>query len=389
MENNKKRFFDFDKNEVSTKSPCDFVDFSVESSISQNDTNIDNILLNLNVRGCLWGAICGDVIGYRYKYTDSASKLKKDLSVCKKSLDVLGGGIFKLNIGQLGSLSEIMVTLLYSIVTNQCIYNPVVATRYYGIWYNSGIFEKTGFGPKNINTLDLSIQNAFTINYGLDETTNYEKILANSDKLNFDNKTGTFLIRCIPIAIYFYYQSKNVSFNNFITYITEDCKITHPHDDCINMALMYAYSIFLSLSGTNKNDIFNTIINTNFRNDTHKKILRDSQFSPKYDTCSAWKEFHFGCSIQSAFYYFMNGESIENAFKNIIEAGGNTDLNCAIFGALYGAYYGFTSIPKRWIDSVTDFDDYIGSSAGLRYETLNYLKPYKIDIYLKKIEGSI
>lgn len=378
----RKRFFDFENNVE------DFI------SSKKNDNDDTNVKVNLNVRGAIWGAICGDVIGYRYKFKNSADKLKKDLEkslsnlshiifvegnfhkgfLHKGVLDVLGGGNYKLNEGQLGSLSEIMITLLYSIVINNKNYHPVIASRYYSIWYESE--------PK---IMDSCIKNAFEIGNSLDPETIYGKIMKNSDTLNFDNKTGSFLIRCIPLTILYYYFFNNTSFSKFIEYITLDCKITHPNIDCINIALVFGYAIFLALKGVDKKEIFNTLINMNFANDTHKKIVYNSKFSPKYDVLSTWKEFHFGCAIQSAFYYFMNDFSIEEAFKEIINMGGNTDLNCSIFGALYGAYYGYTSLPKRWIDSVINSDD--GESMYLRYENLNYLRPYKIDRYLQKLEN--
>lgn len=342
--------------------------------------------LNLNIKGCIWGAICGEVIGYRYKYTDSKNKLEKDLEKFQdiygvKYLDILGGGMYQLNAGQLGSLSEIMICLLYSIIINGCIYNPVISSRYYSIWYDSN--------PKNNESV---IENSFkhheyatTEFYKFcDHTTNYEKILSNSNKLNFDNKTGSFLIRCIPIAIYYYNIHTSVSFTIFIDCILYECNITHPHDDCKNMALMYGYSIFLALKGTDKKEIFNTIISMIFVNDTHKKILSNSLFSPKYDINNIWKELHYGCSIQNAFYYFMRGDSIENAFKETIGLGGNVDLNCSVLGGLYGAYYGHLSLPERWIKTIDNSCN--KESTYLRYETLNYIKPDRIDKYLFKLQ---
>ena len=339
QENNKKRNFENKTTYIKTK----------ELSEKINDDTAQN----LNIKGCIWGAICGEVIGYRYINTNSKNKLQKDLEKtsyatytdqgCKmiESLDILGGGIHQLNAGQLGSLSEIMLCLLYSIIVNKNTYNPVFSSRCYSMWYDS-----------NPKTNESVLENAFK-NHEYDVSdyykfcdTNYEKILLNSNKLNFDNKSGSFLIRCIPITIYYYNIHTSVSFTKFIDCILYECNITHPHNDCKNMALMYGYTIFLALKGTDKKEIFNTIISMIFVNDTHKKILSNSLFSPKYDVLNTWKEFHYGCSIQNAFYYFMRGDSIENAFKETIGLGGNIDLICAVLGGLYGAYFGYTSLPQ-------------------------------------------
>ena len=43
----------------------------------------------------------------------------------------------------------------------------------------------------------------------------------------------------------------------------------------------------------------------------------------------------------------------------VLQLGGDTDTNCAIYGQLAGAYYGFDSIPKRWIDDLYLADEII------------------------------
>ena len=40
----------------------------------------------------------------------------------------------------------------------------------------------------------------------------------------------------------------------------------------------------------------------------------------------------------------------ESALRQVVEAGGNTDTNGAVVGAVLGARYGETAIPPRWLD---------------------------------------
>lgn len=51
---------------------------------------------------------------------------------------------------------------------------------------------------------------------------------------------------------------------------------------------------------------------------------------------------------------FWRASSFETALRNVIEAGGDTDTNGAIAGALLGARFGIEGIPRRWRDRVDE-----------------------------------
>jgi len=60
--------------------------------------------------------------------------------------------------------------------------------------------------------------------------------------------------------------------------------------------------------------------------------------------------FHWG------FFYLKNNIPYEDAIKNILSKGGDTDTNAAIVGGLLGAQGIKEKIPKKWIESVMKFD---------------------------------
>lgn len=53
-------------------------------------------------------------------------------------------------------------------------------------------------------------------------------------------------------------------------------------------------------------------------------------------------------SLQAALICYWQAGDFESALSGIIEAGGDTDTNGAIVGAILGARFGLTAIPKRW-----------------------------------------
>ena len=54
-----------------------------------------------------------------------------------------------------------------------------------------------------------------------------------------------------------------------------------------------------------------------------------------------------------------NTNSFAECVEYVIKIGGDTDTNACIAGMLAGAYYGFKSIPKQWIDDLIDVEDLI------------------------------
>jgi ADP-ribosylglycohydrolase len=57
-------------------------------------------------------------------------------------------------------------------------------------------------------------------------------------------------------------------------------------------------------------------------------------------------------ALQNAFFHLRNTASVEAALIATVGAGGDTDTNAAIAGALLGAAYGRDAFPSRWTYAV-------------------------------------
>ncbi len=54
-------------------------------------------------------------------------------------------------------------------------------------------------------------------------------------------------------------------------------------------------------------------------------------------------------TMSAGLWVFLNGNDFESTLLRIIHAGGDTDTNGAVAGAVLGARFGASSIPERWI----------------------------------------
>lgn len=57
-------------------------------------------------------------------------------------------------------------------------------------------------------------------------------------------------------------------------------------------------------------------------------------------------------ALQNAFYHLAAGHALEPALRATVAAGGDTDTNAAICGALLGAAQGRAAVPLRWRNAV-------------------------------------
>jgi ADP-ribosylglycohydrolase len=57
-------------------------------------------------------------------------------------------------------------------------------------------------------------------------------------------------------------------------------------------------------------------------------------------------------ALQNAFYQLLHAPSLEEGVVRTVMAGGDTDTNAAIAGALLGAVHGRDAIPRQWLQSI-------------------------------------
>jgi len=57
--------------------------------------------------------------------------------------------------------------------------------------------------------------------------------------------------------------------------------------------------------------------------------------------------------IEIAFWFVTHDRSLEEALMYLAQAGGDTDTNAAVAGALLGARHGEVALPPRWVDQIT------------------------------------
>ncbi len=106
--------------------------------------------------------------------------------------------------------------------------------------------------------------------------------------------------------------------------------ISHNHEEGIKGAQATAVATFMARNGFHKDDIKNYILQHYYKIDfTLDKIRRRYSFD---ETCQG--------TVPYALQAFFESENFEDAIRNAISIGGDSDTMGAITGAVAGAYYG-------------------------------------------------
>ena len=74
---------------------------------------------------------------------------------------------------------------------------------------------------------------------------------------------------------------------------------------------------------------------------------------------------HTLLAVQCGLWAAVTPLDLEAALRQVVEAGGDTDTNAAVAGAVLGARYGTAAIPGRWLECVPGRDRIEGLADAL------------------------
>lgn len=123
--------------------------------------------------------------------------------------------------------------------------------------------------------------------------------------------------------------------------------VSHNHPDSIKGAEAVAVAIHMALNGESKEKIKQYLESNYFKIDD----LKINEMTPQY--------FHINCveTVKQSLGAFLCSTDFEDAIRNAIVLGGDSDTLAAITGSIAAAYYG---IPEDICNKVLDYlDDYL------------------------------
>ncbi|MGI5836668.1 MAG: inositol monophosphatase family protein [Chloroflexota bacterium] len=287
---------------------------------------ITNPGLLSRAQGSLLGQLAGDSLGGQVEF-NQADTIKARYPGGLRLLQ--DNGTWGLLAGQPTDDSEMALMLARSIVSAGG-YDPEAAARFYSYWYRSNPFD---VGGTTRNALQATLEN-------IGSHATLAKRAANAKSQ--DNGS---LMRISPLAIWGHHLPPH----RLADLAGEDSSITHPNPVCRESCAVFAVAIAHAVGhGGSPYQIYRWTMEWAESGCWDASVLsalkEAANRPPDYLKHQGWVLI----ALQNAFYQLLHAPSLEEGVVSTVMAGGDTDTNAAIAGALLGAVYGRPGIPVQW-----------------------------------------
>ncbi|MFO0749287.1 MAG: ADP-ribosylglycohydrolase family protein [Myxococcota bacterium] len=287
-------------------------------------------------RGCLLGQLVGDALGTTVEFRSGAAIREAFPSGFRA---MVGGGPFQVLPGQVTDDSELALALARSLATYGPDFDRVAAA--YVAWCRS---EPIDIGGTTLNAFDFPV----------DETpVDAARVRAQASKLNdYPSKQANgALMRVSPLGIYGAFLAPE----RLAALARLDATLSHPTPPCQEASVAFVRAIAVGIAEqADPNAAYRAAVEAVDTKDGRASgvfgwLVEAADEAPDYD---AWGMGWVRLAFQNAFYQLLHASSFEAAMSDTILAGGDTDTNAAIAGALLGAVHGESDIPPDWRETV-------------------------------------
>jgi ADP-ribosylglycohydrolase len=255
-------------------------------------------------QGCLLGQVIGDSLGSLVEFK-AASEIARLFPGGVRAL--ADGGVYHTIAGQPTDDSEMALALARSLLANRD-FVPEKVLEAYREWMQTR--------PVDIGT---TTERGLL---GLHTT---------------ESESNGSLMRVSPVGVWAAGNAARAA-----RAAREDSALTHKNPVCVEACAAYAAAIAVGVAGGTREAMREAAL-ANCRGRAREAIA-SAKPPDDYFTHMGWVL----VSLQNAFFHLQES-SFEEALVATVSAGGDTDTNAAICGALLGAALGRGAIPARWI----------------------------------------
>jgi ADP-ribosyl-[dinitrogen reductase] hydrolase len=295
-----------------------------EPSIANHEDRKDHALLRDRFRGALIGLAVGDALGAPLEFQPARSP---DNYV----VDMVGGGWLRLAPGEWTDDTQLTLATVESLLQRR-VFDPDDIARRFVTWYESN--------PPDVGNHTRRVLEAIR------RTVPWEQASAEAQRYAPDNAPNGSLMRCAPLALFFY---RNPDYVAGLSQVLS--RITHAHPDCENACAYLNVAISFLLNGESRDAALAAASGscTDASEELRERIERAMQ--PHNETVpTGWVL----DTLEVAIWAFMHTSNFESALLVAVNRGSDADTVGAITGALAGACYGLSGIPDRWLQPLQE-----------------------------------
>jgi ADP-ribosylglycohydrolase len=170
-------------------------------------------------------------------------------------------------------------------------------------------------------------------------------------------------MRIAPLAVWASFESDD----EIARLASEDAKLSHSSGAVIASTAAYSVALAALVRGETPRSAIERAarwLRTKAGDDGADEValwLADSDIIHSSMTSARFS--HVGWARHAfvlSFWHLSSNSTFEEAMREILTLGGDSDTNAAIVGAMLGARDGYPKIPKLWKQRVLDFDSTTG-----------------------------
>jgi ADP-ribosylglycohydrolase len=290
------------------------------------------------LKSILYGVCVGDALGVPVEF-QSREHLKEN-----PVKNMQCGGIHNQGIGVWSDDSSLTFCLAESVIEG---FDIQKLSKKFIAWKNEGYWTATGEVFDIGNTTRQSINNLIN---GIEP-------IECGGKNEIDNGNGS-LMRILPLIVLI----KGLPIEKRFDLIKDVSSITHAHIRSVIACFYYLEFSLQIIQGKDKFEIYENLKNTipKFIGSTaidKSEILHfDRLLKGDINTLNVNKIKSGGYvihSLEASVWCFLTTTNYEEAVVTAVNLGEDTDTTGAITGGLAGMYYGFESIPQRWLNPIS------------------------------------
>lgn len=129
--------------------------------------------------------------------------------------------------------------------------------------------------------------------------------------------------------------------------------LTHASPVCLDSCAVYVRIVSALIDGVSIDDAIRIAQPTTRAIADALVAARDC---PSVDAVHCAGTGHVVYAFTLAIWALLHTTSFEEGITAVVCAGGDTDTNAAIAGAVLGAHYGYDAIPRRWTNALVELD---------------------------------
>jgi ADP-ribosyl-[dinitrogen reductase] hydrolase len=267
--------------------------------------------------GCLLGQLSGDALGSQVEFAPPDALRERYPDGLR---DMHDGGTWNTIAGQPTDDSEMALGLARMLVAERK-YDPASAREVYVAWHRSQPFDCG-------NTI-------------------VKALLGRTDP---NSQANGAMMRVSPLGIF----GARGSLDQVAAWARADAALTHPNRVCVQANALFTMAIASAIAdGGSGPEVYARVVKwagemaapTALR----ETIAAAASGPPeRFVPQAGWVLIAF----RNALYHLANTASLEEAVVATVMAGGDTDTNAAICGALLGAVHGRGAVPERWVETL-------------------------------------